>query len=245
LEVRDLEVNYNQVRAVRGISFEVPAAAAVGLIGANGAGKSSTLSALAGLIRPRAGTVRFAGEDVTGWRTDKLVAHGLVLVPEGRQILAQMTVAENLMLGAYHRRDRVQARAEIEATYRRFPVLGQRRRLAGGSLSGGEQQILAVARGLLAHPRLLMLDEPSMGLAPQLVDELFAILREILDAGTSILLVEQNARKALHLTSHSYVLQTGRIVLKGSSNDLIRDESLVAAYLGTSRIEEEPGRIGA
>jgi branched-chain amino acid transport system ATP-binding protein len=237
LEVRDLVVTYGRIEAVRGISFGVPAGGAVGLIGANGAGKSSTLAALAGLVHARSGRVWFAGEDVTNKPAHELTARGLVLIPEGRQILAQMSVLENLQLGAYHRRDHEAVRREIDAVYERFPVLGQRRLLPAGSLSGGEQQMLAIARGLLAKPRLLMLDEPSMGLAPRLVNEVYQVLAEIRDSGTAMLLVEQNARKALSLASYVYVLQTGRISLSGTSGKLLQDEAVVAAYLGTSRIE--------
>ncbi len=237
LAVRDLVVAYGRVEAVHAISFEVPAGTAVGLIGANGAGKSSTLAALAGLVHTRAGRVLFDGEDVSGRLSPDLVTRGLVLVPEGRQILGQMSVLENLELGAYHRRDRQAVRRELDEVCERFPVLGQRRHLPAGGLSGGEQQMLAIARGLLAKPRLLMLDEPSMGLAPRLVNEVYRVLAEIRDSGTAMLLVEQNARKALSLTSFTYVLQTGRIVLSGGSARLLRDEAVVAAYLGTSSIE--------
>jgi branched-chain amino acid transport system ATP-binding protein len=237
LEVRDLVVAYGRIEAVHGISFAVPAGTAVGLVGANGAGKSSTLAALAGLIRARSGHVRFGGEDISGRPSWDRVARGLVLVPEGRQILGQMSVLENLELGAYLRRDRAAVRRELDEVCERFPVLGQRRNLPAGGLSGGEQQMLAIARGLLAKPKLLMLDEPSMGLAPRLVNEVYRVLAEIRDAGTAMLLVEQNARKALSLTSYTYVLQTGRIALSGSSDQLLRDEAVVAAYLGTSSIE--------
>lgn len=242
LDVHDLVVAYGSIVAVRGISFSVPSGAVVSLVGANGAGKTSTLAALAGLLRPRTGRVRFAGEDVTGRPSHELVRRGLVLVPEGRQILAQMSVAANLALGAYQRRDQDAVHREINRIYERFPILAQRRALPAGSLSGGEQQALAIARGLLARPRLLLLDEPSLGLAPLLVNEIFRTLREIHDGGTTLLLVEQNARKALTLSSRAYVLQAGRIALQGAGADLVRDESLVAAYLGTSAIEGGAGK---
>ena len=241
LDVQNLVVDYGIVRAVRGISFSVPSGGVVSLVGANGAGKSSTLTALAGLVRPRAGRILLAGEEVTGRPSHDLVRRGLVLVPEGRQILAQMSVAENLALGAYQRRDHDAVEREVEQIYTSFPILAQRRRLPAGSLSGGEQQILAIARGLLARPRLLMLDEPSMGLAPLLVNEIFRILTDIHAEGTALLLVEQNARKALALSSHAYVLQTGRIVLEGSGAELLANEGLVAAYLGTTGIEGPSG----
>jgi branched-chain amino acid transport system ATP-binding protein len=239
LEVQNLAVSYGRIEAVRGISFGVPAGAAVGLIGANGAGKSSTLAALAGLVRARAGRVRFADEDVTGRSSRERVERGLVLIPEGRQILGQMSVLENLELGAYHRRDRDAVRRELDTVLERFPVLGQRRRLPAGGLSGGEQQMLAIARGLLAKPRLLMLDEPSMGLAPRLVNEVYRVLAEIRDSGTAMLLVEQNARKALSLTSFTYVLQTGRIAFSGTREQLLQDDAVVAAYLGSRPIAED------
>jgi branched-chain amino acid transport system ATP-binding protein len=239
LEVHDLRVSYGRVEAVRGISFSVPDGSAVSLIGANGAGKSSTLASIAGLLRPSGGRVLFAGEDVTAMPAHAMVDRGLVLIPEGRQILGAMSVAENLQLGGYRRNDREALKQETEDVYKRFPILQARRNLSAGSLSGGEQQILAIARGLLARPRLLMLDEPSMGLAPRLVNEVFEILREIRDAGTTMLLVEQNARKALALASSAYVLQTGQIAMAGSSGALLQDTALVAAYLGTSRIEAQ------
>jgi branched-chain amino acid transport system ATP-binding protein len=233
LEAKDLVVAYGNVVAVQGITFEVGAGMVVSLVGSNGAGKSSTLAALAGLLRPRAGRIRFAGEDVTGMAPHALVSRGLVLVPEGRQILGQMTVAENLALGAYQRRDRAAVRRDMEREYERFPILAQRRNLPAGSLSGGEQQALALARGLLARPRLLLLDEPSMGLAPLLVNEVFRTLSAIHADGATLLLVEQNARKALTLSDHAYVLQTGRIAVEGSGAELLQDPAVEAAYLGT------------
>jgi branched-chain amino acid transport system ATP-binding protein len=238
LDVHDLRVTYGHVNAVRGISFSVPAGKAVSLIGANGAGKSSTLASLAGLVRPSGGRVTFAGEDVTALPAHAAVSRGLVLVPEGRQILGRMTVAENLELGGYQRSDASALREETEEIYHRFPILGERRRLPAGSLSGGEQQMLAIARALMARPRLLMLDEPSMGLAPRLVNQVFEILKEVRDSGTTMLLVEQNARKALALTERGYVMQTGRIVLEGGSRQLLQDAGLLTAYLGTSKIED-------
>jgi branched-chain amino acid transport system ATP-binding protein len=235
LEVRDLAVGYGHVQAVRGISLTVPDGAVVTLIGPNGAGKSSTLGAIAGLVRPRGGTVRLAGRDVTGLPAHAAVAAGLVLVPEGRAILARMTIEENLVLAAESRPEalrRDERPAAIEAQYTRFPVLGERRRALAGTLSGGEQQMLAIARGLLARPRLLMLDEPSMGLAPQLVDRIFDLVAEIHREGTTILLVEQNARIALSVSDHAYVLERGQIALEGPSAMLASDPRVQAAYLG-------------
>ncbi len=232
LEVDNLTVNYGRVQAVRGISLRVTEGSLVSLVGANGAGKTTTLAAITGLIAPRSGTIRFRGADITRRRSSDLVRLGLVQVPEGRQILAQMTVLENLELGGYQRRDRPQLRTDIAGMLERFPVLGQRRDSPAGTLSGGEQQMLAIARGLLAKPQLLLLDEPSMGLAPQLVNQIFAILAEVHAEGRTILLVEQNARKALGASDRAYVMESGLIVMEGSGAELATDERIVAAYLG-------------
>jgi branched-chain amino acid transport system ATP-binding protein len=232
LEVEGLAVSYGRVQAVRNVSLRVEEGALVSLVGANGAGKTSTLSAIMGLVPARAGVVRYRGEAITGRPASELVSQGIVLVPEGRQILAQMTVLENLELGGYRRRDRAALAAEIGQLLERFPILAARRDAPAGTLSGGEQQMLAIARGLLARPQLLLLDEPSMGLAPQLVNYIFGILREIHDEGRSILLVEQNARKALALSDWAYVVETGQVVLEGAGTDLARDQRIVAAYLG-------------
>src|SRR5579859_3081526 len=232
LEVEHLAVNYGRVQAVRDVSLQVDGGALVSLVGANGAGKSSTLAAIMGLVQPRAGVVRYRGADVTRRSASDLVGMGVVLVPEGRQILAQMSVLENLELGGYRRRDRQALTAEIGQLLERFPILAARRDAPAGTLSGGEQQMLAIARGLLARPALLLLDEPSMGLAPQLVSYIFGILREIHEEGRTILLVEQNARRALALSDRAYVIETGRVVLEGTGAELARDARIVAAYLG-------------
>ena len=235
LEVEDLRVAYGHVQAVRGVSLSVPAGAIVTLIGPNGAGKSSTLAAIAGLVRPRGGRIRLEGRDVTGLPAHTAVESGIVLVPEGRAILARMTIQENLVLAAESRpaalpsADRA---AAIEAQYARFPLLGERRRSLAGTLSGGEQQMLAIARGLLARPRILMLDEPSMGLAPQLVERIFDLVSAIHAEGITILLVEQNARTALAVSDHAYVLERGEIALDGPSSLLAADPRVQAAYLG-------------
>jgi branched-chain amino acid transport system ATP-binding protein len=234
LEVIDLTVAYGHIQAVRGISFQVLAGQIVSLVGANGAGKSTTLAAISGLVRPRSGRILFEGYDLTRLSSDQIVRHGVVQVAEGRAILAGMTVEENLELGGYHRRDREALRREMARMMERFPILGQRRRAPAGSLSGGEQQMLAIARGLLARPRLFLLDEPSMGLAPQLVAEIFRIIDAIHAAGTTILLVEQNARKALAISDHAYVLETGRIVLDGPGPALLDDQATLDAYLGSA-----------
>jgi branched-chain amino acid transport system ATP-binding protein len=234
LEVADLTVSYGHIQAVRGISFAVPDGQIVSLIGANGAGKSTTLAAISGLLRPRAGRIMFGGHDLARLDNERIVQLGVVQVAEGRAILASMTVEENLELGGYHRRDRAALRQEMTRLMARFPILGQRRHTPAGSLSGGEQQMLAIARGLLARPRLFLLDEPSMGLAPQLVGEIFRIIGEIHATGTTILLVEQNARKALAISDHAYVLETGRIVLDGPGPALLTNQATLDAYLGSS-----------
>lgn len=231
LEVSNLHVSYGAIVALRGISFKVEAGQIVTLIGANGAGKSTTLNTLSGLVKPRKGSVILDGEDITGWRADWVSKLALVQVPEGRQIIAPMTVQENLEIGAFHRRDGAVGR-DIEMVFERFPRLKERRRQKAGSLSGGEQQMLAVGRALMMRPRLLMLDEPSMGLAPMLVNEVFRIIQDIQRQGVTILLVEQNARKALQIADYAYVLERGKIVKEGSAAELQNDQEVIAAYLG-------------
>lgn len=230
LEVHDLHASYGAIKALRGISFTVEQGQVVSLIGANGAGKSTTLNVVSGLLKPARGRILFDGVDITGWRADRVTARGLAQVPEGRQIIATMTVYENLMLGAYRRRDSVEA--DLEDIFRRFPRLNERRHQKAGSLSGGEQQMLAVGRALMARPRLLMLDEPSMGLAPLLVNEVFKLIAGIKAQGIPILLVEQNARKALQIADYAYVLERGVIVQQGPAEHLRQDTNVIAAYLG-------------
>jgi branched-chain amino acid transport system ATP-binding protein len=232
LEVQGLEVRYGGIEAVRGLSFSVEEGQIAAVIGANGAGKSSTLLALSGLVRPAAGRVLFRGEDITRERPDRIVRAGLVQVPEGRAILAPLSVAENLELGAWTRRDAAAARAELERVYGLFPRLAQRKGQMAGSLSGGEQQMLAIGRALMAAPRLLLLDEPSMGLAPMLVKAIFATIAAIAAAGTTVLLVEQNARQALKIADKGVVLSHGRLLLEGPSAELLRDPAVVEAFLG-------------
>ena len=232
LEVRDLSVSYGAVNAVRGASLRVVGGEVVALIGANGAGKSTILNTLSGLIRPDSGTATFDGLDLTAASPSAIVRHGLVQVPEGREILARQTVLENLELATWARRDHAATGKDIEAAMKRFPILGERRALRAGTLSGGEQQMLAIARGLLAKPRLLLLDEPSLGLAPQMVDEVFAAIAEIHDEGTTILLVEQNALRALAIADRAYVIETGQILLTGSGDDLLHNPAVRRAYLG-------------
>lgn len=232
LEVEDLTVAYGHVEAVRKVSFSVPEGSLVALIGANGAGKTSTLSAIAGLVRPKSGRVRFRGQDITNVPAHRLVGRGLALVPEGREILGTLTVQENLMLGGWHRRSG--ASETIGEMYERFPILGERRDLLAGSLSGGEQQMLAIARALVAKPAVLLLDEPSMGLAPKIVDEVFQVVEQIRDTGTTVVLVEQNARRALLSADRGYVLEIGEVVHSGAAQDLLGDDRVVSAYLGLS-----------
>ncbi len=232
LDVKDLRVAYGQVEAVRGVSLSVGEGRFVALIGPNGAGKTSLLSALAGLVPPAGGTVRLAGRDVTGLEAHHCVAAGISLVPEGRAILGRMTVEENLRLAGELRRSKGEVAGAIEEQYRRFPVLGSRRASPAGTLSGGEQQMLAFARALVARPRILLLDEPSMGLSPLLVQQVFQAVEAIHREGATILLVEQNARLALSITDHAYVLERGKVVFEGPSRELAADPRVRAAYLG-------------
>jgi branched-chain amino acid transport system ATP-binding protein len=231
LAVDGLETAYGGIVAVRGISFVVEAGTVVALVGANGAGKSTTLNTISGLLAPRAGSIRFEGREIGGWRADRIASLGLVQVPEGRQVLAPLSVEENLLLGAYSRRDS-EARSDLAGIYDRFPRLRERRDQFAGSLSGGEQQMLAIGRALMARPRLLMLDEPSLGLAPLIVAEVFRLIESLKSQGSTILLVEQNARKALAVADTAYVLEGGRITRSGPAADLRNDPGIVAAYLG-------------
>jgi branched-chain amino acid transport system ATP-binding protein len=234
LEVRGIETSYGNIRALKGIDLWVRKGSVACIIGANGAGKTTLLKTIAGLLAPGAGEVTFLGENIAGLGAAGIVRRGIVLVPEGRAILARMTVAENLEMGAYHRRDGT-IRADIERVMERFPILKDRKGQRGGSLSGGEQQMLAIARALLGRPRLLLLDEPSLGLAPLVVADIFRIVREINEEGTTVLLVEQNVRQALSVSRDAYVIETGRIVHSGRSADLMNDPKIKDAYLGGSR----------
>lgn len=232
LDVTDLRVAYGQIEAVKGISFHVPEGQVVTLLGANGAGKTTTLATISGLLRARSGRILFRGEELTRLGSHTIVDRGVVHVPEGREVLATMTVLENLELGAYRRQDHPEVRRDIARMLDRFPILGERRSLLAGTLSGGEQQLLAIARGLLARPKILLLDEPSMGLAPRLVTEVFRIIDDLKAEGRTILLVEQNARKSLGISDYAYVMASGQIVLSGAGADLARDEAVEGAYLG-------------
>lgn len=230
LQVEALSVSYGSIQALREVSFAVPPGQIVTLIGANGAGKSTILNTISGLVRAQQGHVIFDGQNIARWPPQKIVAAGIVQVPEGREILARLTVQENLMLGAFQRRDSAQVRHDIEAVIARFPILGRFRSLPAGTLSGGQQQMLAIGRALLAKPRLLLMDEPSLGLAPQLVTQVFEIIQAIHAEGTTILLVEQNALKSLRVADYAYVVETGRIILQGA--DLLTNDQVRKAYLG-------------
>ena len=231
LAVNDIHVYYGSIHAVKGVSLEVNEGEIVTLIGANGAGKSTVLNTISGLLHPRGGSVTFMGQDLKGVPPHKLVARGMAQVPEGRRIFLQMTVEENLEMGAYTQ-SKASIDGSIEDVYRRFPRLQERRKQIAGTLSGGEQQMLAMGRALMSHPRLLMLDEPSMGLAPILVEQIFDIIGELHAAGTTILLVEQNAQAALSVADRAYVLETGRISLSGTGAELMASDKVREAYLG-------------
>jgi branched-chain amino acid transport system ATP-binding protein len=232
LEIENLDVRYGRTHAVKGMSLTLDAGEIVTVLGANGAGKSSLLKAIQGSVRAAGGGVRFNGTDITRWSAPRRVAHGLVLVPEGRQIFTSLTVNENLLMGAYTRRD--DAGADIAAIYERFPNLAERRHMSAAVLSGGEQQMLAISRALVARPALMMLDEPSLGLSPLLVERLFALIRELNREGLAILLVEQNTHMALATAHRGYVLELGRTALVGTTAELAGDAGLAAAYLGTA-----------
>lgn len=232
LSIRDLVVHYGVIRALSGISLEVPEGRIVALIGANGAGKSTTLRAVSGLLRPTSGAIELRGRPIAGMASHEIVALGVAQAPEGRGIFLNLTVRENLDLGAYLRRDRDAVDADREKALALFPILKERAAQVAGTLSGGEQQMLAVTRALMSRPRLLLLDEPSLGLAPQVVDRIFQVIQEINEAGVSLLLVEQNANMALQVAHHAYVLETGSIVMQGSGRDLLESPEVRKAYLG-------------
>ncbi len=232
LEINHINVHYGAIHALKDVSFKLDQNEIIALIGANGAGKSTSLNTISGLLHPTSGTITYLGEEITSTTPQEIVRKGIIQVPEGRRIFASMSVWENLEIGGYNRRNKAENRERIEAMFERFPRLKERRNQAGGTLSGGEQQMLAIARGLMADPRVLLLDEPSMGLAPILVEQIFDIIREINESGTSIILVEQNALMALSIADRGYVLDTGKVVLEGSSNDLLHDPLVINAYLG-------------
>jgi len=230
LKVDNVHVYYGAIHAIKGVSFEVGEGEIVALIGANGAGKSTILKTISGLMHPRSGSITFCGEDISHVDAYKLLRHGLAHVPEGRRIFLQMTVQENLEMGAYIKKEASQE--DLEKVFSYFPRLKERRKQVAGTLSGGEQQMLAMSRALMSHPKLMMLDEPSMGLAPILVDQIFEIIRQLHASGTTILLVEQNARKALQIANRAYVLETGNITLSGTGAELASSDAVKKAYLG-------------
>ena len=232
LEVKDIEVYYGVIRAIKGISFDVNEGEVIALIGANGAGKTTTLQTITGMITPKSGEVMFEGVDITKIPGHKIVSMGMAHVPEGRRVFSQLSVYENLKLGAYTRKDKAEIEETLQSVYKSFPRLEERKNQAAGTLSGGEQQMLAMGRALMSKPKLICMDEPSMGLSPILVDEIFKIIREISAAGTTVLLVEQNAKKALSIADRAYVLETGNIVLEGAASDLLSNEQVRKAYLG-------------
>lgn len=232
LKVTDLQVYYGVIQAVKGISFEVDRGEVIALIGANGAGKTTILHTITGLIPAKAGKIEFEGRDITKMPGHKIVGLGMAHVPEGRRVFSELTVLENLNLGAYIRKDKNEIKESLETVYRSFPRLKERKSQPAGTLSGGEQQMLAMGRALMSKPDIILMDEPSMGLSPIFVNEIFKIIQEISDNGTTVLLVEQNARKALSIANRAYVLETGTISLQGDAKELLNDDSVKKAYLG-------------
>jgi len=232
LKVSDLQVYYGVIQAVKGISFEVDKGEVIALIGANGAGKTTILHTITGLIQAKSGKIEFEGRDITKLPGHKIVELGMAHVPEGRRVFSELTVLENLNLGAYIRKDKDAVRKSLEMVYKSFPRLKERKSQLAGTLSGGEQQMLAMGRALMSKPEIILMDEPSMGLSPIFVNEIFKIIKEISDSGTTVLLVEQNARKALSIADRAYVLETGTIALTGAAKDLLNDDSVKKAYLG-------------
>lgn len=232
LEIKDLEVYYGMIQAIKGISFEVNEGEVIALIGANGAGKTTTLHTISGLITPKHGTVTFEGKEITRAPAHKIVSLGMAHVPEGRRVFASLSVLQNLKLGAYIKNNKDEIEETLQMIYQRFPRLEERKNQPAGTLSGGEQQMLAMGRALMSKPRIILMDEPSMGLSPIFVNEIFDIIKSVSASGTTVLLVEQNAKKALSIADRGYVLETGRIVLEGEAQKLLDDESVKKAYLG-------------
>ena len=232
LEVKDLQVYYGMIQAIKGISFEVNQGEVIALIGANGAGKTTILHTVTGLIAPKAGQIFFEGQDITKIPAHKIVSMGMAHVPEGRRVFAQLSVYDNLKMGAYTRKDKNEIEESLEMVYNRFPRLEERNNQMAGTLSGGEQQMLAMGRALMSKPKIILMDEPSMGLSPIFVNEIFDIIQEVSAGGTTVLLVEQNAKKALSIADRAYVLETGNITLDGDAKVLMNDDSIKKAYLG-------------
>lgn len=232
LEIKDLQVYYGVIHAIRDVSFEVNEGEVIALIGANGAGKTTILHTITGLLPAKGGEVLYEGINLQKIPAHKIVSHGIAHVPEGRRVFSQLTVYDNLLMGAFTRSDKAEIEESLENVYKRFPRLEERKNQLAGTLSGGEQQMLAMGRALMSHPKIVLMDEPSMGLSPILVEEIFDIIKSISKSGTTVLLVEQNAKKALAIADRAYVLETGKIVLDGVADDLMNDESVKRAYLG-------------
>lgn len=232
LKIEDLYVSYGMINAIKGVSFEVNEGEVVSLIGANGAGKTTILHTITGLLKPKSGSVMFEGKELTTTPAHEIVKLGMAHVPEGRRVFADLSVYDNLMLGAYTRKDKNEIAKTLEMVYERFPRLEERKKQTAGTLSGGEQQMLAMGRALMSKPRIILMDEPSMGLSPLFVNEVFDIIKKISASGTTVLLVEQNAKKALSISDRAYVLETGKITLTGKASDLINDDKIKKAYLG-------------
>ena len=232
LEVRDLQVYYGMIHAIKGISFDVNQGEVIALIGANGAGKTTTLHTITGLLAPKSGSVLFEGKDITKVPAHKIVSMGMAHVPEGRRVFAELSVYENLKMGAYTRKDKKEIEESLANVYKRFPRLEERKNQMAGTLSGGEQQMLSMGRALMSKPKIILMDEPSMGLSPIFVNEIFDIIRAVSESGTTVLLVEQNAKKALSISDRAYVLETGTITMSGKAKDLLEDEAVKKAYLG-------------
>ena len=232
LELKNVEAAYGNIKALKGINLSVPEGKIVTLIGANGAGKSTTMKTIMGIMKPIAGDVLFKGESIAGMKAHNIVKKGVVLVPEGRQILQNMSVRENLEMGAYQRKDPEGIKEDLSKVFERFPRLFERQNQFGGTLSGGEQQMLAIGRAVMAKPEVMLLDEPSMGLAPLVVQQIFDVIKDINKMGTTVLLVEQNARKALQIADYAYVMETGRIVMEGPAQEVANNPDVMAAYLG-------------
>ncbi len=232
LEIKDLEVYYGMIQAIKGVSFEVNEGEVIALIGANGAGKTTILHTITGLLDAKKGSVSFDGHDITKTPAHKIVSMGMAHVPEGRRVFANLSVLQNLRMGAYTRKDKNEIEETLKMVYKRFPRLEERQNQLAGTLSGGEQQMLAMGRALMSHPRIILMDEPSMGLSPIFVNEIFDIIKEVSASGTTVLLVEQNAKKALSISNRAYVLETGKIVLTGKADELLNNDSIKKAYLG-------------
>ena len=232
LEINDLEEYYGMIQAIKGVSFDVNEGEVIALIGANGAGKTTILHTITGLINAQKGSVWFEGKDITKVPAHKIVSMGMAHVPEGRRVFANLTVLQNLKMGAYTRKDKTEIEQTLDSIYKRFPRLMERQNQLAGTLSGGEQQMLAMGRALMSHPKIILMDEPSMGLSPIFVNEIFDIIKSVSASGTTVLLVEQNAKKALSIADRAYVLETGKIVLSGKASDLLNNDSIKKAYLG-------------